>query len=73
MFSSTQSDKQSIIRYNGEFFNVRIEMGRLNDTRRHEAIGMIRGGPQIVKMQGRWVVHTRQYRNAFNGTMVHAP
>jgi len=44
VFSSTQSDKQSIIRYYGEFYNVRIEMGRLNDARRHEAIGMIRGG-----------------------------
>ena len=44
MFSSTQSDIQSIIRYYGEFYNVRIEMGRLNDAQRHEAIGMIRGG-----------------------------
>jgi len=44
VFSSTQSDIQSIIRYCGEFYNVRIEMGRLNDAQRHEAIGMIRGG-----------------------------
>jgi len=44
VFSSTQSDIQSIIRYYGEFYNVRIEMGRLSDAQRHEAICMIRGG-----------------------------